>query len=654
MDRTLSTSNNEITRQLAQPAGVHSFNQRMVIADTLGNLNVFCDCELQPIYKTRSVDGMSHNGLVLEATVNTHKVEVTIDLKKIYSGFTNVLADLADRGINIPANRINDFKCYLQQCTQLNLPIQYIVQRTGFIEDYLAYNFGRIILKTDNEQNDNANFSYRPPKGKMPDGLTEQGSFEGYTEQVLQQCVTEPLKFAVCMGLSSFLAELMGLEGGGIHVFGPSGSGKSTMLQAMASVVGSGSEPGDGSQESFIIPWSSTTNGLEAMLAERSGLGVCIDELGAFKSNKLSSALYKLLAGAGEARMTSNLNLAKRNKASVMVLSTGELSIEDKVRQSKAVLNAGLLARIPSVLIEPCHMALKYESLTDTAQRIENFKDACTEHGGHLAPLFIQGLLDGFDSKAELEAEVRERWEEAVVQLSDYANNSIQRRVIRRFALILTAGYLSCDMELVPWSEQDITDSVQFMLERWLVNVEMGKSDLERAIDRLKDWLRANFHKLPDTTSNNIGGVVDGYRHQDQYILMLPDVFRKLCQNVTPNQVGNKLKALEVLKHDEGKQQYRVRVPSIGKRQYFYCIDYCFIEDWLANDDELDDDDDMSAELIDNMLDDEIVISERVIKPANSIPSEFVGDCDPYAPWEEEYEPPRAKRKITKTSPKPE
>jgi len=631
MNLTHSISNLAINEEATQPHGVYNFNQKMVMADTNGNLNVFCSCELQPVYKTRSVDGQSHNGLVIHATAHGQQVTIPIELKKLYSGFTSVLADLADKGVNIPTNRVNDFKNYLQQCSQLSLPIQYIVQRTGFIEDYLAYNYGRIIIKTESEQNEDADFSYRPPKGKVPDGLTVLGSYEEYTEHVLQQCVTEPLKFAICMGLSSFLAELMGLEGGGVHVFGPSGSGKSTMLQAMASVVGSGSEPGDGSQESFIIPWSSTANGLEAMLAERSGLGVCIDELGAFKSNKLSSALYKLLAGSGEARMTSNLNVAKRNKASVLMLSTGELSIEDKVRQSNAALNAGLLARIPSVLIEPCHMALEHESLAETAQRIENFKDACTEHGGHLAPLFIQGLLDGFDSKAELEEEIRERWEEAVEQLSEYATNSIQRRVIRRFALILTAGHLACDMELVPWSEQEVTDSIQFMLERWLVNVEMGKSDLERAVDRLKDWLRANFHKLPEATSGKIKGLVDGYRYQDQYILMLPEVFRNLCQNVTPNQVGNKLKTLDVLKYDEGKQQYRVKIPSIGKRQYFYCIDYRFIEDWLANDEALDKEE-VTADMVSEALD------------IDSNPEEL-------PIFEEEEDEPRAKRKIHQPRP---
>lgn len=645
MSLTLSSSNLAINEQAPQPAGVYTFNDSMLMTDTQGNMNVFCDCVLQPTYKTRSVDGLSHNGLVFEVTVHGNKVFITIDSKKIFSGFTSVLADLADQGINIPTNRVNDFKRYLQQCSQLKLTDQFIIERTGFIDEYLAYAYGETIIKGETEKQNNTDFCYRSRKGKAPDGLTTQGALGSYNSEVIGQCVTEPLKFAICMGLAPPLAELMGLEGGLVHIFGPSGSGKSTIAQAMASVIGSGSEPGDGSKDSYINSWSSTTNGLEVLLSERSGLGVCMDELGAFKSNKISSALYKLLSGSGTSRMTSNLNQAKQHKASVFGISTGELSIEDKVRQSNDLLNAGLLARMPSVLIEPCHMALEHETLAETALRIERFKDSCTENGGHLGLLFIQGLLDGFDTKAELEDGIRERWEECVERLADYAKNSIQRRVIRRFALALAAGILAAELELISWSEDEITDAIVFMVNRWLVNVEMGKSDLDRAIDRLKDWIRANYHKLPYSNDDSINGVVDGYRYQDTHITILPDKFRGLCENVTPSQVGNRLKELGVLRHDDGKLQCRVMIPSINKRQYFYCIDCRFIEDWLEGDDEAENE--VTAELIDEILDShEVVISERIIKQSTAEPKPEFDPCF----YDVDDNAPLLKRKIHKTN----
>ncbi|URQ87046.1 DUF927 domain-containing protein [Pseudoalteromonas sp. SCSIO 43088] len=584
-----------------QPTGYPCFDGKMFAVDPSGNLNQFCDQPLIPIARNRSVDGVSHNGVILGFSSNGKEQEIIIDMKKIYGDFNSVLAELADKGINILTKRTNDFKRYLQQVTLMPyLPVRYVITTTGFVEDYLVYSIGKLVLMAESVKKSNKDFTYRPKKGKPADGLIVQGDLEGYVENVLKQCLTEPQKFAICVGLAAPLAELMSLEGSGFHVFGPSGSGKSTILQAMASVMGSGSEPGDGSTESFIISWSSTSNGMEALTTERSGLGVCIDELGAFRSSNLSSALYKILSGAGKARMTSNYQVAEQQKASVLMLSTGELSIEDKLRQSKSPINAGLLARLPSMLIEPSHMALESESHSETAQRIERFKDSCNAYGGHLGASFVQHLLDAYESKAELEHEIREQWEAIVEQLSDYAVNSIQRRVIRRFALVLVAGLLAHSFGLLPWSEEEISDAIVFMIDRWQANIEMGKSDLERVIDGLKDWCRQNFHKLPDSYSTKIKGSVDGYRYNDQCILLLPEIFRGLCNDVTPSQVGNKLKELGVLTHDSDKQQYRVTIPSIGKRQYFYCIDYEFIGDTLPTDPL---DEDIEAESDSNIVD---------------------------------------------------
>ena len=245
MNLTHSNSNLAINEQAPQPAGVHTFNDNMMMTDTQGNMNVFCDCLLQPMCRARSVDGLRHNGLVFEAVVHGNKVSITIDSKKIFSGFTSVLADLADQGINVPTNRVNDFKRYLQQCSQLKLTDQFIIERTGFIDKFLAYAYGDTIIKGETEKLNKTDFCYRSRQGKPPEGLTVQGTLESYNSDVIDQCVTEALKFAIFMGLASSLAELMGLEGGLVHIFGPSGSGKSTIAQAMASVIGSGSEPGD-------------------------------------------------------------------------------------------------------------------------------------------------------------------------------------------------------------------------------------------------------------------------------------------------------------------------------------------------------------------------------------------------------------------------
>lgn len=541
---------------------------------------------IYPIARFRSIDGRSGHGIVFGIQAEGQLIELHIEAKEVFSNSTKIFAQIADAGTNIAPSQVKVFKEYIQSCMAItNLPERLTLTHTGLVPEQLAFAIGNKILIGKSEEDSGRIYTLR---SQPADGLTTGGTLEGYTEHVLNKAIAHPQRFAVCAALAAPLAQIVGYEGGGLHLYGASGSGKSTLLQLAASVFGSGAEPGDGSQDSLIARWSSTTNALEALTARLSGIIFCIDEIGAYRG-KLSSTLYKVLSGKGQSRMTSGLDLAKQHKASVFMLSSGELSVEDKLRHYRESINAGIPARFPSMLIESSHMALTDETILETAQRIESLKDALCKHGGHVGPMFIQRLLDSVDSSQELESFVHEQWDDIVDQLADYATNSIQRRVIRRFGLVLLAGLLAADMGLLPWSEDEIQDSIIFMIERWLNNIETSKSDVERAVDRFTNYLRRNYHNLPDSFDPKIKGAVDGYRHNEQYLLLLPDTFRKLCGDVTPTQVGDKLKELGALKHDSGKQQYRVVLPCTGIRQYFYAIHYEFIDEIL--DDELNSED---------------------------------------------------------------
>ena len=597
-----STANNE---QVKLPEGYHRVNRKLYCTNANGDLIVLSNQLISPVALTKAADGKSGYGVVFGICIDNKIQEIFIDAKVVFSGATKIFAELADAGINISPSQVKVFKEYIQACMAMsNLPQRLTLAHTGLVPERLVFAIGKQILIGKSELDVERTYTMR---SKSAEGLNVQGALEGYTEKVLIPAKAHPQRFAVCAALAAPLAQIVGYEGGGLHLYGASGCGKSTLLQLAASVFGSGAEPGDGSQESLIARWSSTGNALEALTAQLSGVIFCIDELGAFRASKLNSTLYKVLSGKGQARMTSGLELAKQHKASVFMLSSGELSVEDKLRQNRESINGGIPARLPSMLMESSHMALSGETMLETAQRMESLKEALCKNGGHIGSLFIQGLLDSTDSASELENIIREQWDELVEQLAGYANNSIQRRVIRRFALVLLAGLLAKEMDLLPWSDDEIQDAVIFMIERWLSNVETSKSDVERAVDRFTDYLRRNYHSLPYSDDPKIKGAVEGYRHNEEYLLLLPETFRNLCGDVTPTQVGDELKKLGALKHDSNKQQYRVVLPCTGIRQYFYAIRREFIDELLESERpsyELDDDSELE-DIVDDMLDDD-------------------------------------------------
>lgn len=603
---SLTTEN----RQLILPEGYHCVNGKLYFTNANGDLIVLANQLISPIAVTRTVDGKSGYGVVFRVLIDGSIHEFIADSKIVYTGTMKLFAELADAGINISPSQVKEFKVYIQACMSMpKLDVRLTLPQAGLVENRLVFAIGKRVLVGQAEADASHEYVVR---SKSAEGLTAQGTHDEYTENVLKMAKAHPQRFAICAALAAPLAQIVGYEGGGLHLYGASGCGKSTLLQLAASVFGSGAEPGDGSQESLIARWSSTGNALEALTAQLSGVIFCIDELGAFRASKLNSTLYKVLSGKGQARMTSDLELAKQHKASVFMLSSGELSVEDKLRQNRESINGGIPARLPSMLMESSHMALSGETMLETAQRMESLKEALCKNGGHIGSLFIQGLLDSADSASELEDIIREQWDELVEQLTDYASNSIQRRVIRRFALVLLAGLLAKDLDLLPWSDDEIQDAVIFMVERWLSNVETSKSDVERAVDRFTDYLRRNYHSLPYSNDPKIKGAVEGYRHDEDYLLLLPETFRGLCGDVTPTQVGDELKKLGALKHDSGKQQYRVVLPCTGIRQYFYAIRREFIDELLESERpnyELDDDND-SSNIVDEILDYDAEVTE--------------------------------------------
>jgi putative DNA primase/helicase len=580
------------------PDGYSIVNGKIFALNPIGNFIELSDKPINPIAKICSIDATSDFGVLLVIDVQGEPREFIVSSKVVFSGMGKLLASLADAGVNISPSQVDTFKRFIQKSMSMpNLPTKYSIKQSGFIDGQLAFAMGETVLVGKSDSNSDGDYISVIP---VAEGLMAQGSDDDYLKNVLNTIETKPQVFAICTALAAPLAQIVGLEGGGFHIFGASGCGKSTLLQAYASVMGLGSEPGDGSKESLILRWSSTSNSLEALSSERSGVGLAIDELGAFRAAKLSSVLYKFLSGKGQARLTSSLDLAKQHSASVSLLSSGELSVEEKLLLSRENVNAGILARLPSMLITAQDMALDGESMLETAERIESFKEACSEYGGTLGPKFIHSLLDKYESRSNLNDDVRAQWQQTISELSSYASNSIQRRVVRRFSLVLLAGWMASEMQLIPFSESEVSEAVTFMIERWLDNIETSKTDVERAIDRLTNYLRKNYHNLPDSDAEKIKGKIDGYKHNGLYLLLLPETFLAICQDVTPTQVGDELKKIGALKFDSGKQKYRVTIPLTGKRQYFYAIHQTFIDDLLEGESyELPDD---ISEMLDDTL----------------------------------------------------
>src|SRR5262249_12948644 len=148
------------------------------------------------------------------------------------------------------------------------------------------------------------------------------------------------LIFGVATAFAPPLLNLIGSESGGFNVRGLSSIGKTTLLCAAASVWGRANEHG------IIRTWRGTANGLESTATLFSDTLLPLDELGVASPHEVGNIVYSLASGIGKQRSQRDGSARLPNTWRVMVLSTGELGVGEKIREAGGRPRAGQEIRI--------------------------------------------------------------------------------------------------------------------------------------------------------------------------------------------------------------------------------------------------------------------------------------------------------------------
>ncbi|MEX0634952.1 hypothetical protein M8494_36585 [Serratia ureilytica] len=135
----------------------------------------------------------------------------------------------------------------------------------------------------------------------------------------------------------------------------------------------------------------------------------------------------------------------------MFILSTGEMSISEKLAEQKAVLQGGQEHRAISMELLPEDAQKPDEPVSETRARADALKTGLAEAYGHAGPAFIGKLLSGkirlavFAPTQSFHPGSRNRQMIAVTHwkaLRDEGRDitRVQRRGLKRFALVWLAG----------------------------------------------------------------------------------------------------------------------------------------------------------------------------------------------------------------------
>lgn len=321
------------------------------------------------------------------------------------------------------------------------------------------------------------------------------GLLADWRSSVSARCVgNSRLLLAVSAAFAGPLLDIVGEEGGGLHFRGSSRVGKTTALRVAASVWGG--QPGNGAA-GYIRQWRATDNAMEGLALAQSDTLLPLDELGQADARGVGDTAYLLASGQGKARSDRSGGLRAPTRFRVLFLSTGELSLADKIAEGGLGrrVKAGQEVRLVDIpadakkgmgLFEDIHASAEVEAF------IQELRAATTQCYGTAAQAFLEYLVSEIASNERFADDGRAWMHDLVgTWLTSCPESGGQvRSVARRFALVAIAGELATRAGITEWDANDASEAAYACFRAWLA--ERGTSGARedaQAVAQLRDFL---------------------------------------------------------------------------------------------------------------------------------------------------------------------
>lgn len=411
-----------------------------------------------------------------------------------------------------------------------------------------------------------------------------RGTLEDWQQEVARHANgNSRLTFAMSVGFAAPLLGRLGMEGGGFHFCGSSSKGKTTCVEAAGSVWGG---------PVFRETWRATANGLEAVAMSHCDCLLILDEQGQALPREAAEVAYMLANGLDKVRARKTLEARTRRRWNTLFLSTGEITLADRLREEGRAPRAGQDVRLVDIPAVPegLDQAFEHWDGFETSKALadhlrlatrRNYGTAARAYLGHLCQSTEQDLLEWERRKADWSRKLLPRGADSQVA-----------RVLDRFALAALAGELAIEWGILPCPAGQADWAAKTCLEAWLAQRGgVGAGEHERGIAavlgfierhgsaRFGDWNRPGERVLNSA----------GYRRMDGQdrldYLFHAEGWKDACEGFNPREVARGCAEAGLLESvlESGKLRFQknVKVPGRGTER-FYIITGSGLEAHLA------------------------------------------------------------------------
>jgi hypothetical protein len=304
----------------------------------------------------------------------------------------------------------------------------------------------------------------------------QAGTFDGWREAVQAAVRAHGCphwKIGIATGFAGPIVDLLGIETHGINLSGPTSLGKTT-AQRLAVSAWSSPKPGAGLLQSM----RTTENAIEILARQSYGTILALDELAHVAGRVIGRIIYLLAGNTGKARMTAGGVLRPLVTWSTFVLTSGEQTLEQKIRGDDGQWSSGMAVRFSNIDVSGVDPKVDAKTLTEI--------DAIFRHHGHAGPAFVERMIaQGWhhDPRPLLQLISNE-----TRRLAGADADSARVRAARPLAIVAVAGAAAVAFDIVP-KELDIGTATDWAWSQFEGSREAEALDSEqRAIDNIRLW----------------------------------------------------------------------------------------------------------------------------------------------------------------------
>jgi uncharacterized protein (DUF927 family) len=318
------------------------------------------------------------------------------------------------------------------------------------------------------------------------------GTVEDWRDAVARRCIGNSR--LVCAVSSAFAPPLLALateENGGFRFVGSSRAGKTTVLRAAASVWGGGGING------YLRSWRATSNGLESIAEAHCDTLLCLDEMGQEEPREAGEIAYMLANGFGKGRARRDGSARRPAQWRLLFLSSGEVSLADKMAEIGRRSKAGQEVRLVDVPADAGVGLGAFEELhgaKSSGAFAEELRLATERYYGAPARRFIELLTARNAADPPALAELLRACRDDFMAANLPENASAQvRSVCSRFALVAAAGSLATALGLTGWPDDEADRMAARCFRAWFDRRgSAGDHDIETGIRQVIAFIEAH------------------------------------------------------------------------------------------------------------------------------------------------------------------